>query len=222
MLKQQEKRESPGMPPQATTALSRSVKSQQSKREKGGVNSNPSQGGVVLSSGQPSFASFAQPSGIQPPSTATLRDSNSQQGILLGSTNNYSNSGEGSLHEPLHTLGPSGHADPHLQALVASHPSSATALSSLSGLTFYHDSNGNISTPLHTIPDASEIALHKDKAEATGKSTVLPSTNSAKRTSSALFAPTEEQRRRLRKLGLKVYGCAADGENCCRSFLRCS
>ncbi|KAJ2847175.1 hypothetical protein GGI22_006052, partial [Coemansia erecta] len=40
----------------------------------------------------------------------------------------------------------------------------------------------------------------------------------AKRTSSVLFSPTEEQRQRLRKLGRRLYGCAATPESCTASF----
>ncbi|KAJ2695366.1 hypothetical protein GGH99_000156, partial [Coemansia sp. RSA 1285] len=40
----------------------------------------------------------------------------------------------------------------------------------------------------------------------------------AKRTSSVLFSPTEEQRQRLYKLGRKLYGCAATPNTCSASF----
>ncbi|KAJ1664120.1 hypothetical protein EV178_004406 [Coemansia sp. RSA 1646] len=40
----------------------------------------------------------------------------------------------------------------------------------------------------------------------------------AKRTSSVLFSPTEEQRQRLRNLGRRLYGCAATPESCSAAF----
>ncbi|KAJ2559755.1 hypothetical protein EV175_000187 [Coemansia sp. RSA 1933] len=40
----------------------------------------------------------------------------------------------------------------------------------------------------------------------------------AKRTSSVLFSPTEEQRLRLRKLGRRLYGCAAVPDSCTAAF----
>ncbi|KAJ1914884.1 hypothetical protein H4219_004594 [Mycoemilia scoparia] len=51
-----------------------------------------------------------------------------------------------------------------------------------------------------------------------GNSVSTPGTNAAKRTSSALFTPTEEQRRRLRQLGLKLYGCSAAKDECFETF----
>ncbi|KAJ1939595.1 hypothetical protein FBU59_004068, partial [Linderina macrospora] len=40
----------------------------------------------------------------------------------------------------------------------------------------------------------------------------------AKRSASVLFSPTEEQRQRLRKLGLRLYGCAAASNTCQAAF----
>ncbi|KAJ1885339.1 hypothetical protein LPJ66_010165, partial [Kickxella alabastrina] len=40
----------------------------------------------------------------------------------------------------------------------------------------------------------------------------------AKRTSSVLFSPSEEQRQRLRSMGLKLYGCAATPKSCTAAF----
>ncbi|KAJ1880186.1 hypothetical protein LPJ66_011546, partial [Kickxella alabastrina] len=40
----------------------------------------------------------------------------------------------------------------------------------------------------------------------------------AKRTSSVLFSPSEEQRQRLRSMGLKLYGCAATPKSCMAAF----